>query len=138
MALNGWCLDRASISQAGRSLSCFWGAQPHGCGTTCIQSIFPLHSRQSANGIFLPPKQCAIAIKIKPLSVLKPVNLLFSHIPFFATLWTAACQASLSFTISQSLPKFMSTDLMMLSNHPFLCHSSSPALNLSQHKGLFQ
>ena len=27
----------------------------------------------------------------------------------FATPWTAACQASLSFTISQSLPKFMSS-----------------------------
>ena len=36
------------------------------------------------------------------------------------TPWTAACQASLSLTISQSLPKFMSIELVMLSNHPIL------------------
>ena len=38
------------------------------------------------------------------------------------TPWTAACQASLSFTIFQSLPKFMSTELVMPSNHLILCH----------------
>ena len=36
------------------------------------------------------------------------------------TPWTAACQAFLSLTISQSLPKFMSIELVMLSNHPIL------------------
>ena len=35
---------------------------------------------------------------------------------------TAACQASLSFTISQSLLKLMSGGLMMPSNHLILCH----------------
>ena len=35
---------------------------------------------------------------------------------------TAARQASLSFTISWSLLKFMSIELMMLSNYLFLCH----------------
>ena len=35
--------------------------------------------------------------------------------------WTAACQASLSLTISWSLPKFMSIDLMMPFNHLILC-----------------
>ena len=39
----------------------------------------------------------------------------------FATLWTAARQASLSFTISQSVLKFMSNELVMLSNHPIFC-----------------
>ena len=33
---------------------------------------------------------------------------LLSHVRFIATLWTVACQASLSFTISWSLLKFMS------------------------------
>ena len=48
-------------------------------------------------------------------------------------------QASLSFTISQSLLKFMSIESMMPSNHLILCHPpSSPALNLSQHQALFQ
>ena len=40
-----------------------------------------------------------------------------SHFLLFATPWTAACQASLSFTISQSLLKLMS---MIPSNHLFL------------------
>ena len=38
----------------------------------------------------------------------------------FATLWTAAHQASLSFTVSQSLLKFVSTELVMPSNHLIL------------------
>ena len=55
-----------------------------------------------------------------------------SHVPFFATPWTAACQASLSLIMSQSLPKFMSIELMMPSNHlslccPLLWLQSSPA-----------
>ena len=36
--------------------------------------------------------------------------------------WTAAGQASLSFTISQSLFKLMSIELVMSSNHLILCH----------------
>ena len=45
LALNGRHLDRASISQSGRSLSCFLGPQPHGSGTTFLQNIFPHHPR---------------------------------------------------------------------------------------------
>ena len=44
-----------------------------------------------------------------------------SHVQLFATPWTAACQASLSFTISQSLLKLMSIWSMMPSNHLILC-----------------
>ena len=40
----------------------------------------------------------------------------------FATPWTEAHQASLSFTISWSLLKLMSIELVMLSNHLSLCH----------------
>ena len=39
----------------------------------------------------------------------------------FVTPWTAAHQASLSFTISQSLLKFMSIELVMPSNRLILC-----------------
>ena len=39
-----------------------------------------------------------------------------------ATPCTAACQASLSFTISWSLLKLMSIELVMPSNHLILCH----------------
>ena len=47
--------------------------------------------------------------------------------------WTVARQASLSFTISQSLLKLMAIELMMPSNHLILL-SPSPAFNLSQHQ----
>ena len=36
--------------------------------------------------------------------------------------WTAVRLASLSFTISQNWLKLMSTEWMISSNHPFLCH----------------
>ena len=39
----------------------------------------------------------------------------------FTTPWTAARQASLSITNSQSLPKLMSIELVMPSHHPILC-----------------
>ena len=45
-----------------------------------------------------------------------------SHVWRFATPCTAALQASLSFTISQSLLKFMSIESVMPSNHHILCH----------------
>ena len=46
----------------------------------------------------------------------------FLCVQFFVTPWTAACHAFLSFTISQSLRKKMSIELMMPSNHLVLCH----------------
>ena len=46
-----------------------------------------------------------------------------SRVQLFVTLWTAAYQASLSFTISPSLLKLMSIEPVMPSNHLILCHS---------------
>ena len=46
---------------------------------------------------------------------------LLSHVQLLATLWTAAHQASLSITNSQSLPKLMSVESVMPSNHLILC-----------------
>ena len=48
--------------------------------------------------------------------------LLFSHVQLFVTPWTAAHQASLFFTISLSLLKFISNESMMPFNHLILCH----------------
>ena len=45
-----------------------------------------------------------------------------SHVRLFATLWTAARQASLSITNSRSLLRLMSIELMMPFNHLILCH----------------
>ena len=53
----------------------------------------------------------------------------FCRVRLFATPWTAVrLQASLSITISQSLLKVMSIELVMPSNH---LSSASPAVNLS-------
>ena len=46
---------------------------------------------------------------------------LLSRIRLFVTPWTAACQASLSITNSQSSLKLMSTESVMPSNHLILC-----------------
>ena len=73
-----------------------------------------------------------------PASVLIWLHLLcccqsLSRTLLFVTLWTAASKDSLSFTISQSLLKFMSTESVMSSNHlssvsPFsFCLQSFPA-----------
>ena len=40
-----------------------------------------------------------------------------SHFSLFETPWTAACQASLSLSVSLNLPKFMSIALVMPSRH---------------------
>ena len=47
---------------------------------------------------------------------------LLSRVLLFATPWTAAHQASLSVTNSQSLLKFLSVESVMPSNHLILCH----------------
>ena len=67
-----------------------------------------------------------------------------SHVWLFATPWTAARQASLSFTISQSLLKLMPTELVVPSNHlilsvtPFPCLQSFPASGSFPISQLFQ
>ena len=65
-------------------------------------------------------------IKVYPyvslfIRILVIVVQLLSHVQIFAATWTAAHQASLSFTISQSLLKLMSIELVMPSNHLILC-----------------
>ena len=62
-----------------------------------------------------------------------------SRVRLFVTPWTAAHrQASLNLTISWSLPEFISISSVMPSSHPILWCSFPPALNPSQHQGLFQ
>ena len=63
---------------------------------------------------------------------------LLSHVRLFATPWTAARQASLSTTNSQSLLKLMFIVSVMQSNHLILCRLLLSTFNLSQHQGLFQ
>ena len=60
-----------------------------------------------------------------------------SWVWLFATLRTAACQASLSFAISQSLLKLMFIDLLMPSKHLILCRPLLPCLQSFPASGSF-
>jgi len=54
-------------------------------------------------------------------AILSSVQFSHSVVSDSATPWTTACQASLSISNSWSLPKLMSTELLMPSNHLILC-----------------
>ena len=60
---------------------------------------------------FLAVKRGWVAVVVQSLS----------RVQLFVTPWTAACQSSLSFTITQSFLKLMSIKLVMASNHLILC-----------------
>ena len=66
------------------------------------------------------------------------VVLSLSHVQLFVTPWTAACQASLSFTVSWSLLKLMSIESW---SHPTISSSVTPFSSCPQsfqHQGLLQ
>ena len=64
---------------------------------------------------------------------------LLSHVQLFVTPCSAARQAPLFYTIFRSLLRFVSIELVMLSNHLILCFPLLFfAFTLSQHQGLFQ
>ena len=70
--------------------------------------------------------KCKLNYKISPpsssaLTSQYVVVWLFSHVQLFVTPWTAACKASLSFTISRGMLKLMSTESVMTSNHLAFC-----------------
>ena len=82
------------------------------------------HNLQVLSSSPLVPTWNSIMLKINQLSSVQ----LLSRVRLFKTPWTAARQASLSITNSRSLPKHMSIELVMPSNHLILCH---PLLLLS-------
>ena len=63
-----------------------------------------------------------------------------SDVQLSVTLWTTACQASQSFTISQSLLRFVSIELVIPSNHLIPCcpllllPSISPSIRVFSNK----
>ena len=59
------------------------------------------------------------------------------HVWLFTAPWTAARQASLSITNSQSLPKLMSIESMMPFNHLILCHPFSSHVQSFPESGSF-
>ena len=71
--------------------------------------------------IFVISREMGEKAEYKSTHIVVVVQLL-SCVQLFVTPWTAAHQASLSFTISQSLLKLMSIESVMSSNHLILCH----------------
>ena len=104
------------------------------CSVTCVRLCEPMDSNppgSSVYGILQGRKMEWIAITSPgnlPNSGTEPTSPSFSSVQLlscihlFATPWTAARQASLSITNSWSLPKFMSIESVMPSNHLILCH----------------
>ena len=79
---------------------------------------FPIHFQSTWSKVCILDPQSVGAV-VQPLR----------HVQLFATPWTLAYQASLSFTISRSFLKLMSIESVMPSNHLIFC-SSFPLLPL--------
>ena len=84
------------------------------------------HEGTRASPPLLLPPHCGCLVNCMPqLGTLSKktrfVVHLPSHVQLVVTLWTAACQASLSLTISQTLLKIMCIESVMPSNHLILC-----------------
>ena len=98
---------------------------------TFLETLQKEHGKQVFNlstpGLITEPERVCDGTKgIFYLFSLKSdvvVFLSLSHDGLFATPWTAACQASMSYTISLSLFKLLSIELVMPSNHLILYHS---------------
>ena len=87
---------------------CLWGRTESDVTEATQQQQQQQCAQSSEHGI--PQRREGFVVVIQSLS----------RVLLFATSWTAAHQASLSFAISQSLFKFMAIELVMLSNHLIL------------------
>ena len=85
--------------------------------TMWLPGLLRTKKRRLNEGSTLVP-QCLIMEGTQALMVTSVQSL--SHVPLFVTPWTAARQASLSSTNSWSLPKLMSIESVMPSNHLIL------------------
>ena len=103
-------------------ISCQWVSCSSNSGPFAVPHIFSK----------LPLPQClkcySLCLEYSSLSFLPIISSpLFSSVQsltrvgLFATLWIAACQASLSITSSRSLLKLMSIESVMTSSHLILC-----------------
>ena len=89
---------------------------------TNIKIVFCI-SAQTATGLWAETSlnlECTLR-RVSILTLFSSVQLL-SCVQLFVTPWTAARQASLSITSSQSLLKLMSIESVMPSNHLIFCH----------------
>ena len=86
------------------------------CHKWKIHTLHKLHSSISCSSV-----GCEFNVNESTICIIVVFQLL-SHVWLFATSWTAAHQASLSFTLSQSLLKLMAIESVRPYNHFILCH----------------
>ena len=86
--------------------------------TSCRAVFAPLVTLNQVARVFLCMDSCSCAMNRTWFIAVQSL----SCVQLFATPWTAARQVPLSFIISRSLLKFMSIELVMLSNHLIPCH----------------
>ena len=94
----------------------FQGLSPHTpTYTICVYIYIHIHTR-----LIYTAFTCAwdYYIRLLKIVVVQPLSCVW----LFVTPWTAALEASLSFTISQSLLRLMFIEWVMPSNHLILCH----------------
>ena len=83
-----------------------------------------IYKETGSNDVYLATQVIMYIKKVRSIQICTIMLLsvqLLSHVWLFETPWTAACQASLSMTKSQSPPKPMSIESVMPSNHLILC-----------------
>ena len=143
-----WFLVTEKLEDKGTVLVWEWGAEATWHCLSRNQDLRRPRQRALALGPGLPHSSSPLSTSTRPTrrhvtQTLHPsINAAFwvlssvqslSRVQLFATPWTAACQASLSITSSQSLLKLMSTESVMPSNHLILsrslllCSQSFPA-----------
>ena len=95
---------------------------PHLCGACNPVFILRIHHRDwpQSNGCMMTVIFLLKFPQVSPAHVVDDVQSL-SPVQLFTTPWTAACQTSLSFTVSWSWLKLMSIESMMPPNHLILC-----------------
>ena len=94
------------------------GYPPKACTASCWWAV------REQKWLGVSCELCYIPLGVSSFVVVQ----LPSPVRLFLTPWTAAHQASLSLTLSRTLPKFMSMESVMASSHLILCH---PLLLLS-------
>ena len=119
----------------------FFYFKPHFQGKRHQRSIQKMHFLMiSAAGLCVSALSSRCQAQVTSRYVPVVVVQLLSRVWLFVTPWTVANQASLSFTISRSLLKLMSIELLMPSNHLILCcpllllHSFFPSIRVFSSK----
>ena len=102
------------------------GKGPPGAGTARAEATRRMELWWFCGPKAVPPSSKVHSTSLRPLCTCNLIELgllaawcqvqSLSHVGLFATPWTAACQASLSFTISRSLLKLLSIESVMPSS----------------------